>query len=183
MKKRSILLILLLLPSLLFFSCSKVVTYKYLPSSQNMIKTVSFDDLNLDSKDYVVLDRVESSARIILTIKNGTFTLTDPDGTFSLEYLVLNGSLILSKYSGVLRSGFLSEFSEVNTKSPEELVRRMALYRLINLVREQGGDYVIEPIYTTSVEGSVDEHWRSSTTTITYLTTVSGKAIKLKTSK
>jgi len=148
-----------------------------------MIKTVSFDDMKLDSKDYVVLDRVESSARIILTIKNGTFILTDPDGTFSLEYLALNGTLVLNKYSGVLRSGFLSEFSEVNTKSPEEIVRRMALYRLINLVREQGGDYVIEPIYTTSVEGTVDEHWRSSTTTITYLTTVSGKAIKLKTSK
>ena len=84
----------------------------------------------------------------------------------------------------MIRGGFLSGFSKIDLTDPEDIARRIALYRLINLVREQGGDYVIEPVYSINAEGeSINKAFGNKKITITYMTTVSGKAIRLKTTK
>lgn len=149
-----------------------------------MIYTVSFEDMKLTSHDYDILSRVEATSRIVLTIEGEKISVMDPDGTFKLEYSKSAMGWKLLTFEGVMRAGFLSGFSKINLDDPEDIARRMALYRLINLVREQGGDYVIEPVYSISAEGeSQKKAFGKSSETITYMTTVSGKAIRLKTSK
>lgn len=160
---------------------------KYIPQSTNMIHTVSFEDLELDSKDFDVLQRVEATSRIILSIDGAKVTIQDPDGEFKLEYenTGIGGlNLVLKDFEGVIRGGFLSGFSKIDLQDPEDIARRIALYRLINLVREQGGDYVIEPVYSINAEGeSINKAFGNKKITITYMTTISGKAIRLKTTK
>ena len=161
---------------------------KYMPQSSNMIHTVSFEDMKLTSNDYDVLQRVEATSRITLTIDGADVTIQDPDGTFKLEYenkVTGTGiNLVLKDFEGVIRGGFLSGFTKIDLQDPEDIARRIALYRLINLVREQGGDYVIEPIYSINAEGDYQKKALGNMkSTITYMTTVSGKAIRLKTTK
>ena len=57
---------------------------------------------------------------------------------------------------------------------PEFMARCIATYRLINACKIAGGDGLIEPIISTSIE-------QSGIRSVTYKTTVSAKIIKLKT--
>ncbi len=158
-----------------------------MPTATNMIHTVSFEDLKLESKDYDILQRVEATSRITLTIDGADVTIQDPDGAFKLHYVNTGTTALnlqLLDYEGVIRGGFLSGFAKLDLKDPEDIARRIALYRLINLVREQGGDYVIEPVYSISVEGeSLKRALGNVKNSFTYMTTVSAKAIRLKTTK
>ena len=57
---------------------------------------------------------------------------------------------------------------------PHWIVRRLAIYRLINAAKIAGGDGVIEPLISTNVEQG------KSNRDIVYKTTVSAKLIKIK---
>ena len=163
----------------------------YVPIAKSMLNVVSFKDMKLTPNDYEILDRVEATSRITVEINGGEMKIEDPDGEFLLEYRmgastnVGETKWILWDFKGVLRAGFLSEWGSVENTDPVEIVNRLALYRLIQLVREQGGDYVIEPIFSTAFEGesSTDRHGRIDGKHLTYKTTVSGKSIRLKTKK
>lgn len=182
--KKTLFLPCIAITALMFFSSCGGVKQTFLPQSTNMIHTVSFEDLKLTSNDYDILSRVEATSRMILTINGTELTIVDPDGTFMLKYLYnpVTKEMTLADFEGALRGGFLAGFSKIDLKDPEDIARRFALYRLINLVREQGGDYIIEPVYSINVEGG-SENKITKITNITYMTTISGKAIRLKTSK
>lgn len=162
-------------------SCSS--TRLFVPQATNMAKAVSFEELNLTGKDYEIIDRIEASARIEVTMTNSSCTIKDTEGSFSLNFTKdKNGEMILKSFEGVVRAGYLLSreqgYSDIN--SPNEIAFRMAMYRIINLVREQGGDGIIEPVISTNVEKSSSLFGK---TTCTLLTTVSGKVVRLKNTK
>ena len=166
-----------------FSSCSS--SRVLIPQATNMVKAVSFDELNLTGKDYEILDRVEASSRIIVELTKDSYTVKDPDGTFEFEFKKdkKTGAFTLEDFDGVVRAGYLlsRDRSENDVMAyPDQIAHRIAIYRIVNLVKEQGGDGIIEPVISTAVEGTES---RFGHTTITYLTTVSGKVVRLKTSK
>lgn len=164
-------------------SCSS--SRSLIPQAKNMVNTVYFDELNLTSKDYEILDRIEASSRIVVEMDNKSFNITDPDGTFKMAFVLdkKTGKMVLSNMEGVVRAGYLStrEMGTLNLDSPDEIAHRMAIYRLVNLVKEQGGDGILEPVISTNVEGVEQGGLFSSKITVTYFTTVSGKVIRVKT--
>lgn len=170
---------------ILFFSSCVAVKKSYLPQVSNMVKAVTFEELNLTGKDYEILDRVEATARVNVTITSSTYIVDDPDGLFHLEYIKdATGKLVLNDFDGIVRVGYLTrEYSSDSQSYPEDIARKMAIYRLINLVRQQGGDGVIEPVISTDFEGMTQEGWNNSITKLTYVATVSGKVVRLKSSK
>lgn len=180
MTKRLLYFCLALSTLLVLSSCGSVRTI--VPQAASSFKSVSFKELNLTGKDYEVLNRIEASARIEVTLTNTYYTIKDPEGSFSVNFEMdkKSGKWVLKNYEGVVRAGYLSD--EVNydgPTSPSEYAHRMAIYRIINLVKEQGGDGIIEPVVSSSVEDN-KSGWGK--TTYTLLTTVSGKIIRLKNS-
>jgi len=79
---------------------------------------------------------------------------------------------------GIVRLGYLSnDYSEQLMDIPPYphwLVRRIAIYRLINAAKVAGADGVIEPIISTNIEQGATKK------DIIYKTTVSAKLIKIK---
>lgn len=181
MKKLS-LIVAVIIGLMIVSSCSS--SRSLIPQARNSVKTVSFDELNLTSNDYDILDRIEASATIKVEISGSNYIISDAQQTFSLEYMnnpSKPGSLTLQKFKGIVRTGYLArEDGQASIDNPDEIARRLAIYRLINLVREQGGDGVIEPVISTNVE-EMESGWGK--TTVVYQTTVSGKVVRLKTTK
>ena len=56
---------------------------------------------------------------------------------------------------------------------PEDVARRLAIYRLINMAQLDGSDGLIEPVIATSLEQSGKQ--------VVFKTTVTAKTIKIKT--
>ncbi|MBR1549784.1 MAG: hypothetical protein IJ634_04020 [Bacteroidales bacterium] len=146
------------------------------------IKTVSFEELNLTNKDYDILARVEASARIEVTYgNNNSWTAKDPEGMFELKVTknAKNDSSSVS-LTGIVHAGYLGSQNgyyldrDLDRDQPGDLALHVAVYRLIDIVKRQGGDGIIEPVISTVVEGN------KRGTVVTYITTVSGKPIRLK---
>lgn len=179
---KKVTLITITLAGLMFATaCSS--SRSLMPTAVNTVKSTSFNELNLTSNDYDILDRIEAQSTIFAKIDNNSYTVYDEENTFRLLFSKNKDEVTLEKYEGVMRAGYLSrDYAAINLKQPqpEEIARRVAIYRLINLVQEQGGDGIIEPVIATNVE-ETKSSWNS--TTIAYRTTVSGKIVKLKTSK
>lgn len=179
--KRFIPITIIAIAAFLTASCGS--TRSFMPTAVSTVKSVSFDELNLVSTDYEILNRIEAQASIVVKIDDESYVISDPDGTFKLEWQKDKaGQWNLEDYEGVLRAGYLAnDYGNVEDmlRSPESIVRRIAIYRLINLVKEQGGDGIIEPIISTNVEDHSDRRNNS----ITFQSTVSGKVIRLKSGK
>ena len=177
--KKGFVIVIALLSLILITSCSS--SRSLIPKAVNTVKTVSFKELNLTNKDYSILDRVEVSATILVDISPNSYTIHDEANSFRLLYTKNKDQINLTAYEGVIRAGYLAQdYQTVDLQSPEDLVRRLAIYRLINLVQEQAGDGIIEPIISTNIEEKKTS-WNNST--IILNTTVSGKVVVLKTSK
>ncbi len=92
----------------------------------------------------------------------------------------LNGKTgIECKHDSILKLGYLQndyQRTAIDIKHPEEVVRQLAIYRLINVAREYGADALIEPTISTNVE-------QTGKRTITYKSTVTAKILKLKTDR
>jgi uncharacterized protein YbjQ (UPF0145 family) len=93
------------------------------------------------------------------------------------DIIKYNGSRYLEYETceGVVRLGYLGNSniysSDSNYIPAEEIVRRLALYRLISLAKEYGADALFEPTITTMAS--------SKGKTISYTTEASAKLIKL----
>lgn len=178
--KKGILLSCMAAATMMFITSCASTSRTVIPQAVNSIKAVSFEELNLTNKDYDVLARVEASARIEVEFDNSSWTAKDPDGTFELKVTKdPNTGTSTVTIKGVVRAGYLFSQNGYNLdhEQPGDLALRMAIYRLINIVKEQGGDGIIEPVVSTGVE----ETKRGSV--ITYITTVSGKPVRLKNTK
>ena len=163
------------------------------PLATNTINTVRLEEMNLVRADYEVLNTVEASARVQVTMSKKKLEIIDPDGEFSLEFKkkpislrkLLKGSdvprWVLKDFDGVMRAGYLAnDYGSLDWSSADDVVRRIAIYRVISLAKEEGADGIIEPIISTNFEQTSSKR-RGDVFILN--TTVSGKAIKLKTDK
>lgn len=163
-------------------SCKLMV----IPKAINTVNSVSLAEMNLERKDYSVLKTISADA--VVTYKqngNRKITVQEAGGDFKFIYkyhkpFARRGYWSLDQFSGVARLGYLdNDYLKYDTYvadeiKPEFMARCIATYRLINACKIAGGDGLIEPIISTSIE-------QSGIRTVTYKTTVSAKIIKLKT--
>ena len=172
----------MLATTLLMTSCGilkKSTPTLAIPQAINTINSVNLRELNLKhGEDYTILNTVTAEATVIYSIqsKGKHVTIAEENGEFKTEwkYDEDNGEMYLYDYEGIARFGFLSNdygstFTKV--KSPEDVVRFLAIYRLINLAKVRGADGVVEPVIATNVEARGKD--------IVFKTTVTAKLMKL----
>lgn len=151
-------------------------TQVIVPKALNTVNSVSLDELNLERKDYDILNTITAEAVVIYRERGSKIEIIDQNNEFSLSYTKSKTGWRL-EHSGILKLGYLSNDYRgeiVNIIQPEEVVRRLAMYRLINVAKTNGADGIIEPIVSTNVEQSGKDD-------ILYKTTVEAKIIKLHT--
>lgn len=151
-----------------------------IPQATNTINSVDLKELNLERKDYIVLNTVNAEATLTAHFSDDNVKVEDPSGEFSLTWEKDKKTGIWSpdRIKGIVRLGYLSNDYENELFDigpyPHWIVRRLAIYRLINAAKMAGGDGVIEPIISTNVEQGRGRN------DIVYKTTVSAKLIKIK---
>lgn len=147
-----------------------------IPKAVNTVNSVRLNELNLEREDYEILNTATATATITYTESYGGANrkIVGENNEFMLLYS--SGKKGLSvKFSGILKFGYLANDYEIqgDVLHPEEVARRVAIYRIINQVYQYGADGVVEPVISTNVE-QVGK-------SIVFQTTVSAKLIKLKT--
>lgn len=181
MKKNFIVALIIVTTVIAFTSCAtqKVTPYMLIPQAVNTINSVGLNELNLKhNTDYTIVNTATAEATVIFTVnkKGEKVTIKEENNEFEIvyEYDKDNGVWYLSDYEGIARFGFFANdygsisFSKI---SPEDVVRNLAIYRLINASKVRGADGVIEPIISTNVEQRGKD--------IVFKTTASAKLIKL----
>lgn len=146
-----------------------------LPMAVNTVNTVGLSELNLERKDYEVLDRITAEASIIYKETSGGVKIIDENGECEVSYKNTKKGQIMTKFKGIFKVGYLhNDHANAGFSNPEDLARKLAVYRLINISNEMGADGIIEPVVSTNVA-------QQDNNTVIFKTTVSGKAIRLKT--
>lgn len=174
MKKFFEVIIIVVVAGLLS-SCG--TTSVIVPKAVNTVSTASFVDLNLERDDYEILNTLSATAVVEAVYSPNSMKVSDPDGEFSLNY-VHGKSGWVCYHKGVVRLGYLSNdynYDPSEVMSPEDVARRLAMYRIINMAKQNGADGIIEPTVSTNVE--------QNGKTIVLKSTVEAKIIKLKTNE
>lgn len=158
-------------------SCS-TSQQSYVPKAINTISPVSFADLNLQRGDYEVLNTITATGTVYYKRTFGSIQITEENDEFAVTYTYnsKSGKWYLSNVKNIVRFGFLANdygSTAIVNYSADELVRSLATYRLINEAQMLGADGVIEPVISTNTEQVGRD--------LVFKTTVSAKAIKLKT--
>ncbi len=156
-------------------------TQRIIPKAVNTINTAQLADLNLTRGDYEVLNTISAEAVINYSQNGSNIKISSDDDEFSLSCFPLpkkKGWQIT--YTGIMLQGYLhgdyANRNDDDIPQPENIARRMAIYRLINIAKQYGGDAIIEPTVATNVE-------QTDKKTIVYKTTVTAKVIKIKTDR
>lgn len=178
MKKTTSFIILALLLGAFFTSCTS--SYKIIPKAVNTVNSVGLSELNLKhGSDYTIMNTTTAEAAVYYSESIGRISIREENNEFEIIYTEdkKTGKWGISTCKGIARFGFLSnDYGSTSLGyqiSPEDIVRKLAIYRLINAVKAIGADGVIEPVVSTNVE----QRGRD----IVFKTTASGKLIKLKT--
>lgn len=175
---KKLLLFALIVISLFATSCRS--SKKFVPRAVNTINSVELKELNLERKDYQVLNTLTAEATIECDYDDDEVTIREIEGEFEVE--IENPNVLTEReitiHKGIIRLGYLAnDYESLRiVYEPEFLVRNLAIYRLINMAKTIDADGVIEPIVSTSVEESGRNRY-------IYKTTVQAKAIKLTTNK
>lgn len=166
-------LFVLLLCTVALASCS---TQRIIPKAVNTVNTAQLADLNLTRGDYEVLNTIESEATIYVRWKGPMIEISGDDFALRCIPNKKGGWDIL--HTGILMQGYLSGdyIDNDTTPHPENIVRKLAIYRLVNIAKQTGGDAVIEPTIATNIE-------QTDNRKIVYKTTATAKVIKIKTDR
>lgn len=177
MKKTTSFTLLALLLGIFFTSCT---SYKIIPKAVNTVNSVGLRELNLKhGSDYTIMNTTTAEATVYYSEGIGKISIREENNEFEIIYTEdkKTGKWIISTCKGIARFGFLSNdygsTSLGDQISPEDIVRRLAIYRLINATKVRGADGVIEPVISTNIE----QRGRD----IVFKTTASAKLIKLST--
>ena len=148
------------------------------PRAVNTINTAAIEELNLERGEYEVLNTISAEATISYkSNKSGSrYEIVDERNEFSLEYDYSIKQGWMCKFHGILKLGYLSGDyvgETTNLFRPEEVARRLAIYRLINEAQQYGTDVLIAPTVATSVEQLGDR--------VVFKSTATAKIVKIKT--
>lgn len=166
-------------------SCFPLMKLKVLPQTASSVNAVTLKELNLQSSDYTVHKTISAEASILVKYvsRGGTVVVEVRDLEKSFSYTMFpdgKGGFIMSQTpepEGILRAGYLTnDYGKVDLTNPEDVARRLAIYKIISMSQQIGADGLIEPVISTTVEQVSTD----SNLSLTYKTTVSAKPIKLK---
>lgn len=151
-----------------------------IPKAVNTVNAISLSELNLERKDYVVLNTISAEASVTYTQRSRKIIVKENSGECTIEFrrAAFSQNWFYKKFTGIARLGFLSNDYAGNNLAvtddikPEFIARNMAIYRLINACKIMGGDGLIEPIISTNIE-------QVGARSVVYKTTVSAKVIKI----
>lgn len=176
MKKTTSFTFLALLLSIFFTSCTS--SYKIIPKAVNTVNSVGLKELNLKhGSDYTIMNTTTAEATVYYSESIGKISIREENNEFEIIYTEdkKTGKWSISTCKGIARFGFLSnDYGSTSLSdqiSPEDIVRKLAIYRLINATKVKGADGVIEPVISTNIE----QRGRD----IVFKTTASAKLIKL----
>lgn len=174
--KKCIKATLAVFATVLLYSCgpSSVIV----PKAVNTVSTATFADLNLERSDYEILNTMSATAVVEAAYSLNSMKVRDPEGEFSLNYVHKKSGGWVCFHKGVVRLGYLSNdynYDPSEVMSPADVARGLAIYRLINIAKQNGADGIIEPTVSINVEqqGNI----------IVLKSTVEAKIIKLKTNE
>lgn len=167
----------ILAAAFLFASCGSQ-RMLVVPRAVNTINTAAIEELNLERGDYEVLNTISAEASIFYwSNKSGTrYEIIDEQDEFSLKYDYSLKKGWFCKFSGILKLGYLSgdyAGESANLFRPEDVARRLAIYRLINEAQQYGTDVLIAPTVATNVEQVGDR--------VIFKSTATAKIVKIKT--
>lgn len=161
-------------------SCRSV---RVVPQAKSMVNAVTLGDLRLTNADYLVLNTISADATISVTYhSDNSIEVRDVENTFSYKLKPIgkkgDGGYMLENTDGVIRVGFLSNTSgSVDLTVLEDVASGVSLYRIIGMTQQMGADGLIEPVFSTNIEGTSGSMGRMN---VIYKTTVSAKPVKLK---
>lgn len=159
---------------------------RLIPESVNTINRAQLSDLNLERKDYEVLNTLTADATVVCRdISAKKREISDMNGEFSVKWKkMIKGVFrkspiwICKDFQGILRTGALYDLpaNTANHADPLDMAQRLALYRLINQAQQEGADAILEPAYTIALE-------QTGRRQVVYKATVTAKIIKIKTDR
>ena len=146
------------------------------PHAVSTVESIPFGQLNLKRDQFNIINTIQETASVQVKYSGSQIIINDNDGSFRYQFsLDPKNGWQLDKFSGVATLGYFeSEYNKSDNKVPDggEFARRVAISRIITAARDYNADGVIEPITTTTIDGTGS--------TITYTTTVKAKLIKIK---
>lgn len=135
--------------------------------------------LNLQKGDYDILSSVTETASITATYSSKALKIVSSDGEFSYFFKFNDKTgWYLEKFSGTANFGYLLQDTNGGAEMPgaEEFARRVAIARLIDVIKDYGADAALEPIVTTRTSNV-------SSRVVEYQATATAKIVKIHTSK
>lgn len=177
-------LVFIVFCSTMFTACRFHATVsRTIPTAINTVNTVRLNELNLERKDYTILKSITAEAVILYREDGNKTTIEEENGEFMIiAEFDEEAGWVIRRHTGIARYGFLSnDFGEILgpkevATNPGYVARNLAIYRAINHCKVQGGDGLIEPVISMSVEERKDHK-------IAFKTVVTAKLLKLKTDK
>ncbi len=163
------------------FSTMEVSAQGIIPTTAiSNMPVATIEDMSLGREHFTVLNTITSSATVKSDNKKRSRKIVEGKGEFTMLYDIVkeDGKRYLNyeDCTGVIRLGYLGGSNIYNSESnympAEEVVRRLAIYRLISLAKESGADALFEPTITTTASSVKNQ--------IVYKTEISAKIIKLK---
>ena len=159
----------------------KKMTQRIVPTAVNTINSVGLSELNLKhGTDYTIVNTVTAEATILYREqqKGSKITIKEVNNEFEItfEFDSEQEKWYRTDFEGIARFGFFSndDFNQnYSMIYPENVVRNLAMYRIINQAKVRGADGIIEPVVSTNVEQQGKD--------IVFKTTATAKLIKLKT--
>lgn len=153
--------------------------------ARNTVDVATLEEINLERKDYEVIETITVSVTVVYNAK--TRTSTGEDNAFEVKYKRFKGQNVLEY--GMLRFGYFSQDVITNTsvkkgmfsraqyvayipEDPEILARRWATYKLIAEAKAKGADALIVPVRSSDIQAS-------GKNTSIVKTTVSAKAVRI----
>lgn len=158
-------------------------TSEFIPQAVNTINSVALGDLNLERKDYEVLNTLTAEASITY-VENYTgdrIVIKETGDEFTLAWVKDRKTGWSCRVQGVPKFGYLSNdyygmHRALDGPHPEDVVRQLAIYRIISMGQQQGADGFVEPTVSTNVMPAGN---RSAV----LKTIVTAKIVKLKVDK
>ncbi|MDE6109418.1 MAG: hypothetical protein K2F72_03930 [Muribaculaceae bacterium] len=145
------------------------------PHAVSTADAIPAQALNLKKGDYDILKTISESASITAKYTSNSLQIKSGDGDFAYTFIFdKKNGWMLKSFKGCASFGYLLSENQTPADVPqaEEFARRVAVARLIEMVKDYGADGVLEPIVTTRVSNAGHN-------TVEYQATATAKIVKI----
>jgi len=129
------------------------------PQAMSSVDALRIKDLHLEQNDYQIIQQDTVNATIVYHQPGKhKHIIKELNGDFSAKYRrdKATKKYYLKKFVGVARFGYLNneltDMKQFSEMSPAEVVRQLAIYKLIQDCQQAGGDSMIEPIINVDIQ-------------------------------